>query len=122
MLSMANETHNYDNEIAFCAVYSQKDKKEIEKIFLKHRISYYIDWQKSSIFQKIFGGKNASDKINCLIRINRSDVEKAFLLVKDMKNVKFKDTVGNTERRAVTKRALMEAEEKAEEAVEDLDD
>lgn len=108
MSSILNETQSFDNEIPFCVVSSQRDKKELEHIFLKNRISYYVDWQNQSIWQRLFGGGHASDRINCQIRINRADIERAYELVKDMKGLKFKEVIGNTEKRAVTKRALMD--------------
>ena len=114
MSSILNESQNFDNEVLFCNIFSMRDKKELERIFLKNRISYYIDWQKQSLWQKLFSRKG-SDRINCFVKINRSEVEKAYGLVKNIGGLKFKDITGDTERRAVTKRALMDE-------AEDLDD
>ncbi|WP_026504604.1 hypothetical protein [Butyrivibrio sp. NC3005] len=110
MSSIITESQHFNNEIPFCTVYSLRDKKELERIFLKHRISYYLDWQKQSLWQKIFGGRKGSDRINCLVKINRADVERARELVKNITGLKMKELIGNTENRQVTKRALMDEE------------
>ena len=115
MAGIVTESQNFDNEIPFCVIYSQKDKKELEHRFLNHRISYYLDWQSQSIWQKLFGGRHGSDRINCMVRINRADVTNAYELVKDMPGIKFKEITGDKENRAVTKRALMDQEDEYEE-------
>ena len=43
-----------NNEVAFCKVYNLKMKEEVEKILLKHRISYY--------------GRNRNFSSGCLIQ------------------------------------------------------
>ncbi|WP_026507661.1 hypothetical protein [Butyrivibrio sp. MC2013] len=111
MAGINTDSQSFNNEVPFCNIYSQREKKELERLFLKQRISYYVDWQKQSIWQKLLGGKRGSDRINCLIRINRVDVERAYALVKDMPGLKFREISGDKEHRAVTKRTLMDQDQ-----------
>lgn len=39
-----------NGEVAFCKVYSTDAKSQLEKLFLKNRISYFIEWQDRSFF------------------------------------------------------------------------
>lgn len=78
---------NFNREVPFCKVYSLGDKDKLEKLFLKNRISYFIEWQNKSFFQKVLGGK---DKNVFTIRINEADVERARELVQGMEFVKIR--------------------------------
>lgn len=80
---------NFNREIPFCKVYSLDGKEKLEKIFLKNRISYFIEWQNKSFFQKVFGSK---DKIVFTIRINEADAERARELVQGIDSVKIRQT------------------------------
>ncbi|MBE5860117.1 MAG: hypothetical protein E7301_08350 [Butyrivibrio sp.] len=89
MSSIIQEDQVFNNEVSFCRVYSQESKKILEERFLANRISYYIDWQNQSFFQKLFGRDNS--KILCTIRINRADVERARDLVSGLEDIKLRD-------------------------------
>lgn len=80
---------NFNREIPFCKVYSLDGKEKLEKIFLKNRISYFIEWQNKSFFQKVFGSK---DKTVFTIRINEADAERARELVQGIDSVKIRQT------------------------------
>ena len=58
MSSIIQNDQVFNNEVSFCKVYSKESKKILEERFLANRISYYIDWQDKSFFQRIFGERN----------------------------------------------------------------
>lgn len=88
MASLFFDNQVYNREVSFCRVYSKEDKDKLEKLFLKNRISYFIEWQERSFFARMF----ASDKQKNIytIRINEADVEKATDLVQGIESVKIK--------------------------------
>lgn len=68
----------YHNEIELVRVDSAELKNKIEKAFLRNRISYFIRWDKVSLWQKIFGKNNEQ----CKICINDWDKELALDILK----------------------------------------
>ena len=76
-------------EVDFCRAYSMEAKEQLEKLFLKNRISYFIEWQDRSLFSRIFG-KNEKGKNIFTIRINEADIEKATELVNGIDSVKIR--------------------------------
>ena len=89
----------FDNEIAFCKVFTLDAKQQLERVFLRHRISYFVEWQDKSFFQKIFTPKG--NRISCTIRINKADFRQARELVRGIKNVKVRSPRGMQETDAV---------------------
>lgn len=89
MSSIIQSDQVFNNEVSFCKVYSKESKKILEERFLENRISYYIEWQDKSFFQRLFGSDK--DKIMCTIRINRADVERARDLVSGLEDIKIRD-------------------------------
>ena len=89
MSSIIQSDQVFNNEVSFCRVYSKESKRILEERFLQNRISYYIDWQDKSFFQRLFGVDK--DKIMCTIRINRADVERARDLVAGLEDIKLRD-------------------------------
>ena len=88
MSSILQADHVFNNEIEFCRVTSKESKKQLEDLFLAHRISYYVDWQDKSLLQRIFGmGK---ERLLCTIRINKADLEQARELAETVEGVRFK--------------------------------
>ena len=73
----------------FCRAYSMEAKEQLEKLFLKNRISYFIEWQDRSLFSRIFG-KNEKGKNIFTIRINEADIEKATELDNGIDSVKIR--------------------------------
>lgn len=63
--------------------------EQLEKLFLRNRISYFIEWQDRSLFSRIFG-KNEKGKNIFTIRINEADIEKATELVNGIDSVKIR--------------------------------
>lgn len=88
MASLAFDDQVYNREVSFCRVYSKEDKEKLEKLFLKNRISYFIEWQERSFLTRMFG----SDKQKTVftIRINEADVDKATELVRGIESVKIR--------------------------------
>lgn len=58
-----------NNEIELCEVSDPDCKKLIEHELLKHRISYYIRWQKNSVFSR--------RKESCIICVNDNSRDQA---------------------------------------------
>ena len=54
---MANRYNRKETVTYGHAILSMKNK--IEKAFLRNRISYFIRWDKVSVWQRIFGKRNA---------------------------------------------------------------
>ena len=99
MSSVLMDNQVFDNEIAFCKVFTLDAKQQLERVFLRHRISYFVEWQDKSFLQKLFTPKG--NRISCTIRINRADFRQARELVKGIKNVKVRSTRGMQENDAV---------------------
>ena len=78
-----------NREVDFCKAYSIEAKEQLEKLFLKNRISYFIEWQDRSLFSRLFE-KNEKGKNVFTIRINEADVEKATQLVSDIDSIKIR--------------------------------
>lgn len=79
-----------NGEVAFCKVYSVEAKNQLEKMFLKNRISYFIEWQERSFFSRLFKSEDGNEKNVFVIRIHEADVEKATGLVAGMDSVKIR--------------------------------
>ena len=105
----------FNNEVSFCRVYSMESKKLLEERFLAHRISYFIEWQDKSFFQRLFD--RSGNKIVCTFRINRSDVLKARELTQGLEGIKFKDNGDITNDEPIRRRSEA-VKEKAEESSE----
>ena len=89
MASIIQNSQVFNNEVSFCRVYSIENKKLLEERFLAHRISYFIEWQDKSFFQRLFD--RSGNKIVFTFRINRSDIAKARELCQGIEGIKFKD-------------------------------
>lgn len=71
----------YHNEIELVRVNNTELKNKIEKAFLRNRISYFIRWDKVTIWQRLFGKKNSEQ---CKICINDWDRELALEILKSL--------------------------------------
>ena len=98
MSSIIQNNQVFNNEVAFCRVYSLESKKQLEERFLAHRISYFIEWQEKNILQKLFD--RSGNKIVCTFKINRGDIPRAKELTQGIEGIKFRDygEIKNTER------------------------
>lgn len=81
-----------NREVSFCRVYSKEAKEKLEKIFLKNRISYFIEWQDRSLLSRILGTK---EKNVFTIRINEEDVPRATELVNGIDSIKMRRSGNN---------------------------
>ena len=81
------ENQVFNNEIPFCKVTSEEAKKELERVFLRHRISYFVEWPDKSWFQRVFGSK----KFSCVVKINNADFARARELVSGIRDIKLRD-------------------------------
>ena len=89
MSTILTEDHVFNNEVAFCRVFSQEGKKQLEERFLSHRISSYVDWQDGSILERLLSlGK---ERILCTIRINKADVERARELAEGIRGIRLRE-------------------------------
>ena len=66
------------NEIKLCQISDSKLKAEIERVFLKNRISYFERWESPTFFQRLFGEKVEK----CILCVNEAQKEKAIEIVK----------------------------------------
>ena len=71
----------YHNEIELVRVNSTELKNKIERAFLRNRISYFIRWDKVTVWQRLFGKKNSEQ---CKICINDWDRELAMEILKGL--------------------------------------
>lgn len=90
MASLIFSDQVFNREILFCKVYSMEGKEKLEQIFLKNRISYFIEWQEKSLIRRMFGSENSREKNVFTIRINEADTERARELVSGIETVKLK--------------------------------
>ncbi len=88
MTSLIFDNQVFNREVPFCQVYSMDSKEKLEKLFLKNRISYFIEWQDRSFVSRLFGSKK--QKIMFTIRINEADVERATDLIRGIESIKLK--------------------------------
>ncbi len=92
MSSVTFGNNFFNREIAFCKVYSLESKEKLEKLFLKNRISYFIEWQEKNFWQRLFGNESAKEKNVFTIRINEADIELAKELIQGIDSVKLRKT------------------------------
>lgn len=69
-----------DNEYDFCAITDMEVKIQIEKLFMRKRVSYFLRWDKPNIFARLFSG--AQEKI--IFCINSMDIERAEEALKEL--------------------------------------
>lgn len=88
MTAMSFDDRIFNREVPFCKVYSLESKEKLEKLFLKNRISYFIEWEERSFVSRLLG--NGKQKNMFTIRINEADIERATELVQGIESVKLK--------------------------------
>lgn len=92
MTTLVFDNQRFNREVPFCRVYDQESKEKLEKLFLKNRISYFIEWQERPFFSRVFGADRKKEKNIFVIHINEADVERATQLVQGMEAVKIRKT------------------------------
>lgn len=95
MTALSFDDKVFNREVSFCRVYSLESKEKLEKLFLRNRISYFIEWQDRSFLSCLLKGENQKEKTTFTIRINEADVERATELVKGLESVKLRKVKEN---------------------------
>ena len=95
MTALSFDDKVFNREVSFCRVYSLESKEKLEKLFLRNRISYFIEWQDRSFLSRPLKGENQKEKTTFTIRINEADVERATELVKGLESVKLRKVKEN---------------------------
>ena len=95
MTALSFDDKVFNREVSFCRVYSLESKEKLEKLFLRNRISYFIEWQDRSFLSRLLKGEKQKEKTTFTIRINEADVERATELVKGLESVKLRKVKEN---------------------------
>ena len=61
------------NELEWCQVSDLSTKEKIEKVLLKHRVSYFVKWEKP----KLFSGEKFGTCIFCVNQLQKEIAEEA---------------------------------------------
>lgn len=69
-----------NNEMDFCSVVDNEFKRDLEKAFMKARVSYFLRWEKPGFFAKIF----KREKMRVVFCINQAQIELAENVIKSM--------------------------------------
>ncbi len=72
-----------NHEVAFCKVYDMATKEKVERILLKNRISYYVEWEDKGL-GGLFLFRKPKDKTACVFRIHSDEVTRARELLKSV--------------------------------------
>lgn len=75
------------NELEWCQVSDMETKKNIEKLLLKSRVSYYVKWEKP----KLFSSDKFGTCIFCVNQLQKDTADDAIqpLLMDDNVKIKF---------------------------------
>ena len=82
-----------NHEVAFCKVYDMATKEKVERILLKNRISYFVEWEDKGL-GGLFLFRKPKDKTACVFRIHSDEVARARELLKTVFGSKAKETDG----------------------------
>ena len=80
MTALSFDDKVFNREVSFCRVYSLESKEKLEKLFLRNRISYFIEWQDRSFLSRLLKGENQKEKTTFTI-LNYENTAKEFVLV-----------------------------------------
>ena len=83
-----------NHEVDFCKVYDMETKEKVERILLKNRISYFVEWEEKGLNSPLFFRKPTGKSV-CLFRIHSDEVPKAKQLLAPVLGSKIKGTGGN---------------------------
>ena len=65
------------NELEWCQVTDMATKEKIEKVLLKHRVSYFVKWEKPKLFSNE-AIQDLAEEIKGKIRFVNRKVDKTF--------------------------------------------
>ena len=80
-----------NHEVAFCKVYDMATKEKVERILLKNRISYYVEWEDKG-FGGLFMFRKPKGRTACVFRIHSDEVARARELLRSVLGSKKKET------------------------------
>lgn len=69
-----------DNEYDFCAITDKEVKVQLEKLFMRKRVSYFLRWDKPGFFSRLF----MSGREEIIFCINSMDIERAEEALKEL--------------------------------------
>jgi len=81
MSSVLRHDHVFNNEIPLCDVHTKESKQAIEQLFLKHRISYYLEWKKFGFFKNLLRSLFGKKGDVYTVKINRAEILKAVTII-----------------------------------------
>ncbi len=58
--------------ISFCKVYNEESKDQLEKLLVSNRISFFVEWQEHSIWERLLGTIGNRQEV-FTIHINEAD-------------------------------------------------
>lgn len=61
------------NELEWCQVKDMETKEKIEKVLLKHRVSYFVKWEKP----RLFSGENFGACVFCVNQLQKESADDA---------------------------------------------
>ena len=85
-----------NHELAFCKVYDMATKEKVERILLKNRISYYVEWEDKG-FGGLFMFRKPKGRTACVFRIHSDEVARARELLRSVLGSKKKETAKKEE-------------------------
>ena len=85
-----------NHEVAFCKVYDMATKEKVERILLKNRISYYVEWEDKG-FGGLFMFRKPKGRTACVFRIHSDEVARARELLRSALGSKKKETAEKEE-------------------------
>ena len=85
-----------NHEVAFCKVYDMATKEKVERILLKNRISYYVEWEDKG-FGGLFMFRKPKGRTAWVFRIHSDEVARARELLRSVLGSKKKETAKKEE-------------------------
>lgn len=82
-----------NHEVDFCRVYDLATKEKVERILLKNRISYFIEWEDRGL-GSLFLFRKSREKTACIFRIHSDEVARARELLRPVLGSKVKESGG----------------------------
>lgn len=76
----------FNHEISFCKVYNAESKDQLEKLFVSNRISFFVEWQEKSFWERFLGSAGRPKQV-FTIHINEADTTLARDLAEGIESV-----------------------------------
>ena len=85
-----------NHEVAFCKVYDMATKEKVERILLKNRISYDVEWEEKG-FGGLFMIRKPKGRTACVFWLHSDEVARARELLRSVLGSKKKETAEKEE-------------------------